>query len=146
MIVYRSKLHQSLKRNYQIMPGTQWLALLLQHVPDKGEQLVRYYGWYSNRCRGMRKQNEKNDQTEITVSEASVDPDFSRAAKAVWARLIQKVYEVDPMSCPHCGAELRLTALIEDPPVIEKILKHLRLWEPQPAWPGPAHGESRLAR
>jgi hypothetical protein len=23
-------------------------------VPDRGEHLVRYYGWYSNRTRGMR--------------------------------------------------------------------------------------------
>ena len=44
MIVYRSKLHQSLQRNYQIMPGAQWLELLLQHVPDQGEHLVLYYG------------------------------------------------------------------------------------------------------
>ncbi len=43
MIVYRSKMHKSLKRNYQIMPGAQWLELLLQHVPDKGEHLVRYF-------------------------------------------------------------------------------------------------------
>ena len=41
MIVYRSKMHKSLKRNYQIMPGAQWLALLLQQVPDQGEHLVR---------------------------------------------------------------------------------------------------------
>ncbi len=41
MIVYRSKMHKSLKRNYQIMPGAQWLELLLQHVPDKGEHLAR---------------------------------------------------------------------------------------------------------
>jgi len=52
MVVYRSKMHRSLKRNYQVMPGAQWLALLLQHVPDKGEHQVRYYGWYSIRRRG----------------------------------------------------------------------------------------------
>ena len=34
------------------------------------------------------------------------------------------------MLCPHCGAEMRLMALIEDEPVIEKILKHLHLWDP----------------
>jgi len=61
MIVYRSKMHKSLKRNYQIMPGAQWLELLLQHVPDKREHLLRYYGWYSNRSRGMRKQLEESD-------------------------------------------------------------------------------------
>ena len=91
MIVYRSKMHQGLKRNYQIMPGTQWLALLLQHVPDQGEHLVRYYGGYSNRSRGMRKHRQESDQTEVIVNEAPVDAAFSRAARAAWARFIQKV-------------------------------------------------------
>lgn len=133
MIVYRSRMHQSLKRNYQVMPGAQWLALLLQHVPDQGEHLVRYYGWYSNRSRGMRKQQEP----EVILDEAPVDPAFRRAARAAWARLIQNVYEVDPLLCPYCGEEMRLMALIEDPPVIEKILKHLHLWDPRPPGPDP---------
>jgi len=37
------------------MPGTAWLKLLLQHVPDRDEHRVRYYGCYSNRSRGARK-------------------------------------------------------------------------------------------
>jgi len=44
MLVYRSKHHAILKRNFQIMPGTAWLKLLLQHVPDQREHLVRFYG------------------------------------------------------------------------------------------------------
>ena len=62
--------------------------------------------------------------------EEPADPEFSRAAKAAWARLIQKVYEVDPMRCLRCGTEMRVLALIEDELVIEKILKHLHLWDP----------------
>ena len=61
-----------------------------------------------------------------------MDPAFSRAARAAWARLIQKVYEIDPLLCPHCGAEMRLIAQSEDAPVIEKILKHLNRWDPRP--------------
>ena len=40
--------------------------------------------------------------------------------------------------CPHCGAEMKLIALIDDDEVIEKILRHLKLWwgqiahEPRP--------------
>ncbi len=64
------------------MPGAQWLKLLLQHVPDKGEHLVRYYGWYSNRSRGMRKQLEESDNTDIKIIDEPADPAFSRAAKA----------------------------------------------------------------
>jgi hypothetical protein len=141
MIVYRSKLHRSLKRNYQIMPGAQWLALLLQHVPDQGEHLVRYYGHYSNRRRGMRQQQDENNPIAVTVDEAPVDPDFRRTARAAWARLIRKVYEADPMLCPRCGGEMRLMTLIEDPPIIEKILKHLRLWDPHPYGPDPPNDD-----
>ena len=64
------------------MPGAQWLELLLQHVPDKGEHLVRYYGWYSNRSRGMRKQLDDSDNSDTNIIEGSADPEFPRAAKA----------------------------------------------------------------
>jgi len=30
------------------------LAALTDHVPNKGQQLVRYLGWYSNKSRGLR--------------------------------------------------------------------------------------------
>jgi hypothetical protein len=30
------------------------------HIPDKGEQMVRYYGYYSEVCRG-RRQKENQD-------------------------------------------------------------------------------------
>lgn len=36
-----------------------WLARLVTHIPNRGEQLVRYYGYYSNKSRGMRKKTIK---------------------------------------------------------------------------------------
>ena len=44
--------------------------------------------------------------------------------------LIQRVYEVDPLSCPECGAPMAVVAFIEPPQrdVIEKILHHRGLW------------------
>jgi hypothetical protein len=29
---YRSKLHPTLKRNFQVMPGVEWLKLLCKHM------------------------------------------------------------------------------------------------------------------
>jgi len=43
-VIYRSKLHATLKRNFQVMPGAQWLELLCKHIPDRHEHMVRYYG------------------------------------------------------------------------------------------------------
>jgi hypothetical protein len=53
-VIYRSKMHLGLKRNFQVMPGAEWLELLCRHIPDRYEHLVRYVGWYSNRARGER--------------------------------------------------------------------------------------------
>jgi hypothetical protein len=43
--------------------------------------------------------------------------------------LIQKIYEVSPLTCPKCQGRMKIIAFIEDEKVIEKILKHLGLWD-----------------
>jgi hypothetical protein len=53
-VIYRSKMHLGLKRNFQVMRGARWLELLCKHIPDRHEHLVRYVGGYSNRARGER--------------------------------------------------------------------------------------------
>jgi len=46
-VIYRSRTHKTLKRNFQIMSGADWLAQLCAHMPDRFEHLVRYAGWRS---------------------------------------------------------------------------------------------------
>ncbi len=79
-----------------------WLRLLLNHVPDKYEHLVRYYGYYSNRSRGARRlaEQEHDISASIVIDEPAVDA----RRTANWARLIQEVYEVDPLKSLNCGA------------------------------------------
>jgi len=45
--------------------------------------------------------------------------------------LIKRVYEVDPLSYPHCGGEMKVVTFLEPPQaeVIEKILRHCGLWQ-----------------
>ncbi len=124
-VIYRSRLHATLKRNFQAMPGVEWLELLCKHIPDRNEHMVRYYGRYSSRTRGVEHERPDTEETE-----AEVPTPARQAAKAAWAKLIRKVYEVDPLECPRCGAQMRVIALIEDPGVIERILTWLGLWEP----------------
>ena len=56
----------------------------------------------------------------------------SQAARAAWAKLIFRVYEDDPLSCPRCGNEMRVIAVINEGVVIRQILQHLNLWNPRP--------------
>jgi hypothetical protein len=53
----------------------------------------------------------------------------SKEFRKNWARLIQKIYEVDPLTCPKCQNQMKIISVIENEDVIKKILKHLGLWE-----------------
>ena len=61
--------------------------------------------------------------------------------------MIQKVYEVDPLIDPRCGFPLRLLAVIDDPPIVRRILNHLVLWNAQPRPPpAQAHRHKAVSR
>jgi len=126
------------KRNFQILPPLDFLAEFTQHIPPQGAHLIRYYGYYSNKSRGMR----KKAATEQSAKPSSGD-DASGAAPTrctkTWAMLIKRVYEVDPLSCPRCGSEMAVVAFIDPPQgeVIEKILRHCGLWRHSAARPPP---------
>ncbi len=131
-VIYRSKMHLGLKRNFQVMPGAQWLELLLRHVPDRYEHLVRYVGWYSNRARGERaKAHKGQDMPAMCASPIEPVSEFAAHARSAWARLIRKIYEADPLECPKCKGPMRIIGLISDPPVVRRILDHLGLWQPE---------------
>ncbi len=77
MVIYHSKPHATMKRNYQLMPAIKWLRLLMNHIPDRYEHLVRYYGYYSNRSRGARRLIDNGDDTagSIHIDEPPAGPD-----------------------------------------------------------------------
>jgi hypothetical protein len=39
----------------------QWLAAMTSHVPNKGEQMVRHYGHYSDASPGLRQEENLDD-------------------------------------------------------------------------------------
>ena len=55
-IIYRSKLQKEKdkgKNNFKVFNTQEFIAALTQHIPNKSFQTVRYYGWYSNKSRGI---------------------------------------------------------------------------------------------
>jgi hypothetical protein len=129
------------KRNFQILPPLEFLAEFTQHIPPTGAHLIRYYGWYSNKARGQRRKRQPAAAAaalgqpfpSLPLSEpqeAAEPPGCDRASQS-WAMLIKRVYEVDPLACPKCGATMKVVAFIEPPQgdVIEKILRHCGLWD-----------------
>ena len=136
------------RRNFQVFTALDFLAELTQHVPNKGEHLVRYYGWYSHRQRGIHAKNLPSPSGRGAGGEgcATVDPVIDRSvvdavksaaggartgSASTWAMLIKRVYEVDPLECPKCGGTMKIISFIErgQQDVVERILRHCGLWE-----------------
>jgi hypothetical protein len=121
------------------------LAALTAFIPEKGLQFARYYGYYSNKARGQRRRQDTAALAPMAAScpDAAQNDDFRRFSRRAWARLIRKVYLVDPLTCPKCGGRLRILSFIENPCVIEKILRHLKLWD-SPERPPPPRRSTTL--
>ena len=119
----------------EVFDALEWMAAMCSHIPNRGEQMVRYYGHYSNVARGKRKKGDADDRIPCILEPELTDQTFRRN----WARLIQKIYEVDPLLCPKCSGTMRVIAFIEDEEAIRKILKHLNLWDTKQKPPPRAH-------
>ena len=112
------------------MPGAKWIEMICRHIPDRFEHLVRYFGWYSTRFRG---ELARAAASAVAVQAAEDGQVVAARARSAWARLIHKVYEVDPLVCAKCGAPMLVIALADDATVIRRILEHLGPWAPRHA-------------
>ena len=99
--------------------------------------MVRYYGYYGNKSRGLRRKADKEDdmlrgKLVCPLLLALIDSDLSaKEFRRNWARLIQKVYETDPLMCAKCQGEMRVISVIEDQAIIKKNLQHPGIWDTQ---------------
>jgi hypothetical protein len=128
--------HGKNKRNFHVFSPLEFIASITQHIPEPSFQLVRYYGWYSNRMRGDRKKQEEREKGRAD-SEANCDNGIidirnykpKRIPQLMWRECIKKIWEVDPLTCPRCTGEMRIISFIYKRKVIKKILTHLNLYD-----------------
>ncbi len=85
-ILNNEKLKAGVNRNYEVFEPMDFLAEITQHIPNKGEHQMRYYGWYSNKQRGVR--SKKAEIGELPQSQL-----IKKKCSPGWAMLIKMVYE-----------------------------------------------------
>jgi len=110
----------------RIFDPLEWIHAVTAHIPDRGQHQVRYYGALSNRARvtiaGLNGQSYRPSEVQQQGDEGEIDS--SRARRASWARLLRKIFEVDPLLCT-CGAQMKIVSFITEPRVVDRILRHL---------------------
>jgi hypothetical protein len=98
-----------------------FIARLAALVPKPRAHLTRYHGVFAP---------ASPDRAQIVpsaraVAERSEAAAIDRHQGMSWAQRLKRVFAIDIEICRRCGGRLRVIASIEEPAVIERILKHL---------------------
>ena len=112
---YRSDKTDGPTAGTQTVDPLEFLARLLTHIPDPGQVMTRYDGWYASRTRGTRARLARlaSDGRRLTADGISAEEPVAitdpvhwslRAARSRWAALLRRIDEVDPLACPRCAA------------------------------------------
>jgi hypothetical protein len=140
-VIYYSDYNDYFKRNMQVFTVHDFIASLTHHIPARGLHYIRRYGLYSSRSRGKwvakpyvirlaptgwKDKHKTSAQTENLSGDQKAGIDVASAeSRASWARLIRKIYEVDPLVCKKCGSPMKVLAVITNPGGVKNILRHL---------------------
>ncbi len=44
---------------------------------------------------------------------------------SIWAMLLARIYEINPLACSRCGGEMRIIAFVTESEPIRRILRHI---------------------
>jgi len=134
-VIYKTKYNEYWQENIKLFKASDFIAELTMHIPPKHKHLIRYYGLYSSRTKSKAAKdgslakfgcNAAPKKKPDHASDPEMETVSSKASRRSWARLIQKIYEVDPLICEKCGHEMRVMAVITEPHEVRKILECLK--------------------
>jgi len=101
-ILYRSGMNPKIKRNFQVFTACDFIAAITQHILDKRFQMVRYYGWYSNKMRGQRRKGAEEAACEYAAAAEQWCGTGANSALETAVEIIEPLLD-DPMPDYDCG-------------------------------------------
>ena len=141
-VLFKTKYNEYFGENFKVYNASDFIAALTQHIPPARVHLVRYYGLYSSRTKGIwntasyiaRLAPEgwptKQEEWDVVKEDDNIEVERQEvkggAKRSAWARLINKVYGINPLTCEKCGSEMLIVSFIKEPEQIDKIMHHLK--------------------
>ena len=111
------------------------LERLAALIPRPRINLILYYGVLAPRAawRSLVVQFGITDGPSTAAESAAADEAHPETAHGrhqrnyLWGDLMRRSMGLDVVTCPRCGGRLRLIAVIDDPVVVTRVLRHLGL-------------------
>ena len=100
-------------------------------IPPPRKHRLRYYGVLAPNAPLRKRVTAQADKAVAATNPTAprnaneIESRPNHGTRYLWAALLARIYEVLPLVCPLCGAEMRLIAAITDNPSIERILIHI---------------------
>ena len=108
-----------------------FIAKLAALVPKPRVNLTRFHGVFAPNSQHRvqvtpTKRGKKPDKSEVPDTGWGDKSPVQRQRAMTWMQRLKRVFNIDIEVCEHCGGQVKVIASIEDPKVIELILKHLK--------------------
>ncbi|MDP3773833.1 MAG: transposase [Gemmatimonadales bacterium] len=87
-VTYQSDKASGPTAGAETLEALEFLARVVSHIPNKGQVLQRYYGWYANRTRGIRRRAGAPEPAPAVAAESL--PPALQEARHRWAELLHR--------------------------------------------------------
>jgi hypothetical protein len=114
-----------------VLSPLELIARIAALVPPPRQHRHRYYGVLApnaaQRSQVVPAQEAVEPSNLATVDDVTSVPTVNHPARYAWAKLIARVYEIDPLKCLACGGQMTIIAFVMQASEIKKILEHVGL-------------------
>ncbi|MDD5306582.1 MAG: transposase [Deltaproteobacteria bacterium] len=113
-----------------IFEPVEFIEKIAALVPRPQSNLIIYNGVLAPNAK-WRKDVVRYGRPVLVKPASEEQPEPEKPAEGSryrpWAELMKRTFGLDVLCCTECGGRMKLIALIEEPSVVRKILKHLKL-------------------
>ena len=103
-ITYEYLDHYTNTKETMTLPVLDFIARLICHIPDKNFRNIRYYGFLSNRLRGVL--------LPIVYQLLNMKNVITKKVYVPWRDMIRNAYKYDPLRCPFCKTIMILQSVV----------------------------------
>jgi hypothetical protein len=104
-VIFTYRDHATKSYRHFKAPVDQFIARFIQHIPDVGFRMIRYYGLLANRVRGRLLPRVYNLLGQIQMCKKA-------AQQASFSSLMEKNFGINPFTCILCGKKLLLELVV----------------------------------
>ncbi|MES9901458.1 MAG: transposase [Sedimenticola sp.] len=134
MLIYRLRKPQYDGQTLLRLTPAEFLDRIALLIPPPRRHRHRYHGVLAPNA-PLREQVTNRAGQPVT-GESVVSADKPKAVESeepaasclfvsIWAMMLARIYEINPLVCPRCGGEMRIIAFITEREPVGRILRHI---------------------